>query len=371
MPTPVTAAVTRALGAPFSVEQLEINDPLEDEVLVRIAAVGVCHTDVAASHGGFGSPLPIVLGHEGAGVVERVGARVTRVKPGDRVVLSQDHCGYCVECRSGFPVYCIEGRARNFHANGGGQNQPFRSASGERIYGQFFGQSSFASYTLSHENNTTKVRDDLPIELLGPLGCGVLTGAGGVINVLRPDPGTSIVILGAGSVGQSAILGALINGCTTIVAVDTLDAKLASAEALGSTHRVRAGSGDLTAALRAIRPYGFDFAFDTTGHATSIAALTEAMAPRGVVGLVAGEPGVRFEANLTTLFQRGITIRGMIQAEVVPNVLIPRLADLYAAGRLSFDRLIRRYPFGEINEAIHDVHAGTTVKPLLFFDDAA
>jgi aryl-alcohol dehydrogenase len=367
MPTAVIAAVTRSKGAPFSVEALELNDPLDDEVLVRIAAVGVCHTDVAASHGAFGSPFPIVLGHEGAGVVERVGARVTRVKPGDRVVLSQDHCGHCVECRSGRPVYCVETRARNFHASGHGQNQPF-SRDGERIYGQFFGQSSFASYTLSHENNTTKVRDDLPIELLGPLGCGVLTGAGGVINVLRPEAGTSIAILGAGSVGQSAILGAIVCGCTTIVAIDTLDGKLASAEAIGATHRVRGGDGDLTAALRAIRPYGFDYAFDTTGHPASIAALTEALARRGVLGVVAGDPEVKLEVRLTTLFQRGLTIRGMIQAEVVPNVLIPRLVDLYAAGRLPFDKLIRRYPFADINQAVHDVHAGTTVKPLLFFD---
>jgi aryl-alcohol dehydrogenase len=367
MPTSVTAAVTRALGAPFSVEALELNDPLEDEVLVRIAAVGVCHTDIAASNGMFGSPFPIVLGHEGAGVVERVGARVTRVKPGDHVVLSHDHCGHCVQCRRGRMVYCVESPARNFHAKGPGQNQPFTRGA-ERIYGQFFGQSSFASYTLSHENNTTKVRDDLPIELLGPLGCGVLTGAGGVINVLRPEAATSLVVLGAGSVGQSAILGALICGCTTIVAVDTLDAKLESAEALGATHRVRAGDGDLTAALRAILPGGFDYAFDTTGHPASIAALTEAMAPRGVVGLVAGDPNVKFEARLTTLFQRGITIRGMIQAESVPNVLIPRLADLYASGRFPFDKLFRRYAFADINEAIHDAHTGAAVKPLLFFE---
>jgi aryl-alcohol dehydrogenase len=366
MPISVTAAVTRFENAPFSVEELELNDPLDDEVLVRIAAVGVCHTDVSASQGNMRSPFPIVLGHEGAGVVERVGARVTRLKPGDHVVLSTDSCGHCIECHRGRMVYCVETRKRNFWAQGPGQNQPF-SRNGERIYGQFFGQSSFATYSLAHENSATKVRDDVPIELLGPLGCGVLTGAGGIVNVLRPEAGTSIAILGAGSVGQSAILGAIISGCTTIVAIDVLDRKLEAAEAIGATHRIRAGGDGLTEALRAIRPYGFDFAFDTTGHGPSLAALLEALAPRGTLGMVAGKAGSTFTAPIPAIFQRGLTIRGMIQAEAVPDVLIPRLVDLYAAGKFPFDQLFRRYAFADINQAVHDVHDGVTVKPLLTF----
>jgi aryl-alcohol dehydrogenase len=262
-------------------------------------------------------------------------------------------------------VYCVEARERNFLATGHGQHRPFANGS-ERIHGMFFGQSSFASYALAHENNATRVRDDVPLELLGPLGCGVLTGAGGILNVLKPEAGSSIAILGAGSVGQSAVLGALIAGCATIVAIDVLDGKLESAQAIGATHVVRAGD-DLAAQLRAIRPYGFDYAFDTTGHGQSLVKLLEALAPGGTLGLVAGNAGDTFSPPITPIFQRGLTIRGMIQAEVVPNVLIPRLVELYASGRFPFDRLFRRYPFAAINDAVHDVHEGRTVKPLLVF----
>ena len=364
MPISVRAAVTRAPGQAFTIESLELNDPLDDDILVRVAAVGLCHTDVKGSEGVLPVPFPIVLGHEGAGIVERVGSRVRRVAPGDHVVLSADYCGTCLQCHRGRMAYCIEHSARNFLEKGPRQIEPF-SRDGKRVHGMFFGQSSFATYALVSENSAVKVRKDVPIEKLGPLGCGILTGAGAVFNVLLPEPGTSIAIIGAGSVGLAALLASLLRGCSTIAAVDIFDSKLDYAKRLGSTHGVRSDKHDVTEALRAIQPDGFDFVFDTTGHTKTIEGAVEALAVRGTLGLVTGSRDAQLKLGLQTLFHRGLTIRGIIQGDSVPDTLIPRLVDLFAAGRFPIDELITEYPLSEINTAVDDVHIGKTVKAVL------
>ena len=206
-----TAAVVWEKERPFSMEEVEVDEPRAGEVLVRIVGVGVCHTDLIVRDQWYPVPLPAVLGHEGSGVVESVGPGVEKVRPGDHVVLSFDHCGHCANCLKGRPSYCTTFFERNF----GGQRMDGSTAldkDGQALHSHFFGQSSFATYALASQNSVVKVPQDAPLESLGPLGCGVQTGAGAVLNSLKPEPGSSIAVFGTGAVGISAIMAAVAAG---------------------------------------------------------------------------------------------------------------------------------------------------------------
>ena len=241
------AAVVFERSGKFSIEQLEISEPNDDEVLVRIAATGICHTDLAGREQYLPIPptraFPAVFGHEGAGVVEKVGARVTKVKPGDHVALSWNSCGACPSCKSGNEPYCDNLFLYNF--NGARPDGTTTLRKGDQvIYGSFFCQSSFANFALANERNIVKVRKDVPLEILGPLGCGIRTGAGAVMNTLRPSPGASIAIFGVGPVGMSALLASVVCGCTTIIAVDVIPERLEKAKEFGATHTINAKEVD-------------------------------------------------------------------------------------------------------------------------------
>src|SRR5262245_31404181 len=207
MPMQIRAAVATAKSEPFAIEALEIDDPRDDEVLVRMVGVGICHTDLIVRDQYYPTPLPAVLGHEGAGVVERVGARVTKVQPGDHVVLSYLSCGTCPNCQRGQMFYCPQLFALNF---GGGRLDGSKALRrrDSAISSHFFGQSSFATRAIANQRNAVKVSPDAPLHLLGPLGCGIQTGAGAVMNSLNPRAGSSIAVFGAGAVGTSAIMAA-------------------------------------------------------------------------------------------------------------------------------------------------------------------
>ena len=219
----IKAAVVFEQSGKFSIEQLELSDPNDDEVLVRIVCAGICHTDLVAREMHLPIPperaLPAVFGHEGAGVVEKVGARVTKVKPGDHVVLAWDYCGACPSCKAGKELYCMNFFLYNFHGARPDGTTTLRKGD-QVIHGSFFTQSSFANFALANERNVVKVREDIPLEVLAPMGCGVMTGAGAVMNSLQAGPGTSIAVFGTGTVGMSAVLGAVVCGCTTIIGVD-------------------------------------------------------------------------------------------------------------------------------------------------------
>src|SRR5581483_2834011 len=229
----VTAAVARGPHTPLAIEELEMESPRADEVLVRIAATGVCHTDVIARDQWFPVPAPVVLGHEGAGVVEAVGSCVRRVAPGDRVVLSFDSCGDCGPCTRARPSYCLEAFERSFGAVRRDGTMALRRGD-EPVHSHFFGQSSFATYALAMERSVVKVDTEVPLDLLGPLGCGVQTGAGAVLNALRCEQGTSLAVFGAGAVGLSAVMAAQVAGCTTVIAVDLNDRRGKLALELGA-----------------------------------------------------------------------------------------------------------------------------------------
>jgi aryl-alcohol dehydrogenase len=361
----IRAAVVRAKHAPMSLETLDLEEPRDDEILVRLVATGVCHTDIAMRDQTFPVPQPVVLGHEGAGVVERVGHAVTKVAAGDHVVMTYNSCGKCPSCEHHAPTYCHEFFGYNFGASRPDGSSPL-SQSGMRINGNFFGQSSFATYAICHERNIVKVPKDAALDLIGPLACGIQTGAGSVINGLRVGVGDSIAIFGAGSVGLSAVMAARLVGAATIIAVDLNAARLKLASELGATHTVNGKTEDPVAAIMKITGAGVDFALEVTGVPPVVRQAVESLAPRGVCG-VAGAFSVGSEVtlDLVHLMTSGRSIRGLVEGESNADVFIPHLIEMHKQGRFPFDRLVRHYAFDDINAAIADSEAGRTIKPIV------
>lgn len=361
----VKAAVIFETGGDFQIEELELDEPRDDEVLVRVVASGICHTDLGARAGHLPIPEPpSVFGHEGAGIVEKVGARVTKVKPGDHVVLSWDYCGTCSACKAGKVLYCLNFFLHNFHGA-----RPDSSATlhkdGRIVHGSFFCQSSFATFALANERNVVKVPEDVPLEVLAPMGCGVITGAGAVINSLQAGPGDSIAVFGVGTVGMSAILAAMVCGCTTIIAVDINPERLAMARELGATHTINAAEVNPVDAIREITGGGAQFTLECVGNPKVLRQAVDSLPRLGVCGLIGVVPPGTEVALDMDLLMNGRAVRGILGGDAVPDLFIPRLVELYRQGRFPFDRLITFYTFEEINRAVHDMEAGRVIKPVL------
>jgi len=360
----VKAAVAREGCGQFSIEELELGEPGPHDILVRLAGVGLCHTDVKVLAGRMEVPKPIVLGHEGAGIVERTGSRVQTAKPGDHVVLTYDSCGACHACASGNPAYCEQTNALNFQD--ARANEPgFFSKGADRIHGHFFGQSSFCTYAITRERNTIAVRTDAPLEILGPLGCSIQTGAGAIMNSLAVEQGERVAIFGVGSVGLSAVMAAAVCGCSEIVAIDTLESRLVMARQLGATKCILAASNRQTAdEVRRLLPGGVNCALDTTGRGDSYQQAVASLGAKGRFGFVT-LPAGGFEPNLATMMLHGLGVRGIVQGDSVPLTFIAHLIDLYMDGRFPFDALVTSYPLEEINQAVADQASGKVVKPIL------
>lgn len=360
----ITAAVARGADRDFSIETVTLDEPRDDEILVRVVGVGLCHTDLVFKASGTIAP-PAVLGHEGSGIVEKVGAKVTKVAPGDRVAMTFRSCGACPRCTRGEPAYCHTMPMLNY-AGVRTDGSKAIARDGEAIAGNFFGQSSFATYALTYERNVVKVPEGVALELMGPLGCGVQTGAGGVMRSLACEAGSSILILGGGAVGLSAVMGARIQGCATIIVLEPHAARRQLALELGATHVIDPGAGAFAATVREIVPIGVDYAFDTTGIPAVLTATMTCLGPHGVFGIVGiAPPGTPMPGDLMTAVTFGHTVKGIIEGDSDPDVFIPELIAHHQAGRLPFDRLIRTYPLSEINQAIADQHHGDCVKVVL------
>ncbi len=359
------AAVARERGGPLSLEEIELDDPRDDEILIRMAACGVCHTD-AKARDGYGSVVfPIVLGHEGAGTIVEVGRTVRGLVPGDRVLLVSDFCGRCDRCRAGRTSYCEEGPRRTFGAVRPDGSTRARMGS-EDIRASFFGQSAFATYALASERQALRVGDDVPLQLFAATTCGMVTGVGAVLQVLPVGPGRSLAVMGTGTVGLAAVMAARAAGASTIVAVDKNGARLEHARALGATHLVDTDfTPDLAHTLRAISDGGCDAILDTTGSGELQLAAVAALAVLGQLGVAGGggEPGV----PLGSLMVGGKSVRGIIQGDSSGTLGLQRLLKLHEAGSFPFERLVRHYPFEKVNEAIEDSLRGDTVKPVLLF----
>jgi len=362
----ITVAVVREKEAPFTVEQARLRAPRADEVLGKAAATGLRHTDLIVRDQYYPVPLPAVLGHEGAGIVEEVGSDVTSLAPGDPVVLSYGSCGSCDRCRSGTPGYCDQFFSLNFGGTDAEGNTALTGVDGEALHSHFFAQSSFATYALAKEGNAVKVPVDAPLELLGPLGCGIQTGAGAVINSLKVSPGSNFVALGAGAVGLSAVMAAQVAGAATIIAVDVVPSRLELARELGATHTINTREVDLVAGVREITGAGAQFALESTGRPEVLAQGIEALRPLGQIGVVgAPQLGTTAQFDVNNLLLGGRTIRGIVEGDSVPSVFIPQLVELHRQGRFPFDKLVRFYELDQINEAARDSVAGGTLKAVL------
>lgn len=361
----ITAAVARAPQVDFSIEHLELEEPKADEVLVRIVGVGLCHTDLIARDQHIPVPLPAVLGHEGSGVIEQVGAEVTKVKPGDRVVLSFHSCGSCERCNRREPCYCHSFLPLNFSGARPDGSRGIRNGS-EPVSGRFFGQSSFASHALANQRNVVKVEGDARLELLGPLGCGFQTGAGSVMRALDCQAGSSIAIFGGGAVGIAAVMAAKVRGCKSIVLVEPLASRRALAQELGATHAIDPAQGEVVATVWNILPTGANYVFDSTGIQAIVEQGLACLGLRGTCGLVAAAtPDTVAAANLTGLVVLGQTIKGIIEGDSDPDTFIPELIRLYQEGKFPLEKVVTTFPLSQINEAIAAQKHGECLKAVL------
>ena len=360
----ITAAVVESAGAPFELGPADLGDVQADEVRVRMTASGICHTDLLIREGTFPTPMPVVLGHEGAGVVEEVGSAVGGIAVGDRVALSYGSCGGCGACMSGRPFHCADFFPRNFLATRPDGTTAL-SRGGQPLHSHFFGQSSFATGAIVNQGSVTKIADDVPFEVVAPFGCGVQTGAGTVINALRPQAGSSIAVFGAGGVGLSAIMAAVICGCDPIVAVDVRTNRLDIARELGATHVVDATQADPVDAIIEITG-GVDASIEASGVPGVLRQAVDALAPNSIAMLVGAPPaGTEEPIDTNAMLSTGRIVRGVVEGHSVPQIFIPQLIDLWRAGRFPIDRLIRTYDFDQINEAGDAALAGDVVKPVL------
>ncbi|PDT50105.1 alcohol dehydrogenase [Sinorhizobium fredii] len=360
------SAVVDGKSEAFRLTKLMLEEPRPDEIVVEIVGVGICHTDIVVRDQHYPTPLPAVLGHEGAGVVVKVGSAVTKVVPGDHVVLAYGSCGKCENCQKGEAGYCLDFFGYNFGGSRSDGSTPFHSEDGKRISGCFFCQSSFGTHALATERNVVKVDKEVPLEILGPLGCGISTGAGTVMNALRPIAGTSIAVFGAGSVGLAAIMAAKVVGCTTIIAIDINEERLALAKELGATHTINGRSGDAVSTIQRLTDgLGVHYSLECTSIPAVFRQAVDSLRLTGVCALV-GAAALGTEVSLdmnSILFGR--TVRGVIEGESVPDTFIPQLISLWKQGRFPFDKLITFYQLDEINQACADSESGKVLKPVL------
>lgn len=361
------AAVFRPDVDAAQMETVSLNELRVDEVLVKLVASGICHTDLTCRNGFMPMPRPIVLGHEGSGIVESVGSAVKSIKPGDKVVMSFLPCGTCAKCQAGSPAQCHNFAPHNLSGRRADGSTAISSGNGE-VGGHFFGQSSFSTYSVANERNVVKVRADAPLELLGPLGCGVQTGAGSVMNVLQPKAGDSIVVFGAGGVGLSAVMAAVVEGCKPIIVVEPNAARRTLALELGAHHALDPNDGsDTLKKLQQLSAGGLNHALDTSGHIPVFSTALAALGPGGKFAFVSAQKldAMMPPMAVLDLVGRSITLRGVNMGDSVPKTFIPKLVDLIMAGKFPVQKLVQYYDFKDINKALDDQEHGRTVKPIV------
>lgn len=361
----ITAAVVDELHGPFVVREVELDEPVQGEVLVEVAATGFCHTDSIARDGDLPFPFPGVLGHEGSGTVAAIGPGVTDVRVGQGVVIGWPSCGRCRNCRDGEPRYCL--RLAEQIVGGHRLDGPsaLHDTGGGPLASHFFGQSSFATFSLTTAGSLVPVPDGLPVPLMGPLACGLSTGAGAVFHTARPAPGASIVVYGVGTVGLAAIMAARNSPATTIIAVDRHPSRLELATELGATHVVHAGESDPVEAVHDLCGGPADHAIECTGVISVVRQAVDSVGMRGACILIGGAPaGAEFTVDhLSTLW--GKSIVGVLGGGGRSRRLIGTLMELYSTGRFPFDRLVTYYPLAKIQDAVEASHTGAVVKPIL------
>ncbi len=375
--TKIEAAVAYASDKPFATAALHLSAPAANELRIKIVATGVCHTDIACKSNGL-CEFPIVLGHEGVGIVDALGANVSGFDVGDHVILSYDYCGHCPQCKLHKPSYCNDHGSLNFAGTRPGGEKTHRSPDSDSsdVFGSFFQQSSFATYALSHESNTIKVDESLPLQVLAPLGCGVQTGAGTVLNTLQAEPGSSLAVFGCGCVGLSAVMAAKIAKAKNIIAVDINPRRLEMAGTLGATHQVFPGDfADPAAVVDHIKVItetdGCQYAIDTTGVPSVLRQAFDCCGPLGVTAMIApGVPGTEVSIEMFGLLP-GKSLRGVVQGDSVSKVFIPKLIELWQQGLFPFDKMITEFrSIDQVEAAVNAMNSGEVIKPVVIIDEA-
>lgn len=381
----IKAAVLYEKGDRFNFTTVKMDDdPREDEVLVKIHACSICHSDGYCRADGATVNFPAILGHEGAGIVEKVGSKVTKVKAGDHVALTIPHCGECEYCMRGDYLCCpnlfnplqlgrLDGTPR------------IRDAMGNAV-STFMGQGSFSEYVMCFESCCVKVDNDIPFDIVAPLGCGFSTGAGTVLNFLKPSPEDSIAVYGSGSCGMAAIMGAKLAGCKTIIAVDVVDSKLEIAKELGATHvinsealqKARGYCAEVTGPQAFITPVVYPLSEEikriTNGRGVKFSVVTVpcqdvittaiyATAKRGECTLIASMP--TFEVPLPYIQQSSIKVSSCAMGLGNKYEFFPYLLKKYKEGKFPIDRLLKHYKFDEIEQAFADMESGRAIKPVM------
>jgi S-(hydroxymethyl)glutathione dehydrogenase/alcohol dehydrogenase len=339
-------------------EDLEVRATGPGEVRVRIAAAGVCHSDVSVIEGTIPFPTPLVMGHEGAGVVEEVGSSVTKVKPGDHVVLvTLGHCGQCDACESGHPTHCRDTFGKVF--------QPF-TYKGEPAY-MFANTSVFSEYTVVKESQAVVIDPSVPLEAASLIGCGVVTGAGAVWNRAKVGRGDTVAVFGVGGIGLNAVQAAWIAGATRIIAVDANPAKESIARDFGATDFVDARAGDTVAAVKAILPDGVDYSFECVGNPVVLRQAIDILAIGGncvIIGFPPPTVEASFNVASLNFIDRGIL--GSRYGSARPHVDIPLVIDLYKQGRFKLDELVTRtYPLEQVESVFSDMAEGKVARGVL------
>ncbi|HWM72754.1 MAG TPA: NAD(P)-dependent alcohol dehydrogenase [Nocardioides sp.] len=359
-----TAVIVNEQGGEFGFEDVDLDEPRDDEVLVRIVAAGLCHTDLSLRDSLPAEMFPRVFGHEGAGVVEQVGAGVSGIEVGDHVLMSFRSCRECPACMEGSVGYCENTLVLNYMGfRMDGSTTHHRD--GQPVYGSFFGQSSLARHALAYADNCVVVDRTLDLARLAPYGCGFQTGAGTVLNLLRPEAGDSLAVFGCGAVGLAAVIVAAPTGCT-VVAVDLTDARLDEAERFGATtvNPTTLGEQAVVDRVKVLTGGGATYAIDTTAISEVVMQAQQSLKVRGTL-IALGLGAEEYAIDAIDLLQNGKIIRSSIEGESDPLEMIPRLIKMNLAGHFDVDDLVVTYPFEEINTAIDDVLAGRVVKPVL------
>jgi aryl-alcohol dehydrogenase len=360
-----TVAIVEEQGAAFSLAELELDDPRDDEVLVRVVAAGLCHTDITLRSFLPAEMFPNVFGHEGAGVVEAVGSQVSGIEVGDHVVMSFRSCRSCSRCRAGQVGYCESSLFLNYMGMRMDGSTTY-SRGGQPVFGSFFGQSSLSQHALAYADNCVVVDPSLDLTLLAPYGCGFQTGAGTILNVLRPRADDALVVYGVGAVGLAAIAAAKAEGVQTVVAVDPLATRREIATSYGATSVDPTGLGETSVvdAVKELTGGGAAYGIDTTAIPEVVKQAQQSLAPRGTL-VALGLGAEEYVLDAVDLLQNGKTVMSSVEGDADPQLMIPRLIEMRAAGTFDLDALVGTYTFEDINTAVADVSSGRVVKPVL------
>jgi S-(hydroxymethyl)glutathione dehydrogenase/alcohol dehydrogenase len=359
------AAVFHGAQQPLTIENIEIDDPMPNEVVVKVMASGVCHSDLHFVDGFYPMMAPSILGHEGAGIIEKVGSNVSYVQPGDHVIMCLSvFCGSCERCLSGEPFLCRSPEVRR-----GRNDAPKYTWNGNPV-NQFANLSTYAEKALVHQNAVVKVRDDVPFEAAALIGCGVTTGVGAAMNTAEVKPGSTVAVYGAGGVGLACIQGARIAGARQIIAVDIHESKLATARELGATHIVDASSGDPVEKIKEMVPGGVDYAFECIGLKKAAEQAFESIRDGGLATVVGMIPvGQKLELE-GSVFLRQKKIQGSSMGSNRFRVHMPQYVELYKQGRLRLDEMVtRRGELGDVNEFFRAMKAGEVARSVILMNN--